>query len=784
MSPRTFRASKAKQVLSQISRELGPDTTIISHRKIRDSKGNFLVEATASPRTEGAVSAGIPLAEGTTRTKFSSKKLLVPFFVSIALIIAGTTVWELLSRKETAAASKIENSIAVISFENQTGDEAYDYLQRAIPNLLITSLEQRGGLYVATWERLRDLLKQMGKDEVEFIDSDTGFSLCRREGVGAIVLGSFVKAGDVFVTDVKVLDVETKKMLKGASARGRSVDSILERQIDELSTEICRSLSAASQYRVAASLYRIADVTTTSIEAYDHFLKGEEARAKLYYEEARVALERAVELDPDFAMAHAKLALSYYGLQNIGAGDNALKKAKDLSLKTTEKERLEIEALYASQIGKDEEKYFRLLQLRAEKFPRDKGPRHRLGLQYYVQRAYDKAIAEYTKVLELDPHFGPAHNVLGFAYSEMGDFSKAVEHIKKYVELNPDEANPLDSLAEVYFWMGKMEEATAGYKEALEIKPDFYSPYFALGYIHALKEDRAEVMNWFDKLIAVAPPGIRKYGFLWRGFYRYWLGSLEGCLLDLCEAEKISEPGYAWGVPFINLMKAFIEYDRGEIERSREHNELWLNEFIEEHPDRKFYYQGTYRFLSGLLEIKVGHMDGAEKILADMKILHDEMPPYRKQWVAFYIDFLSAELALEGGCPERAIAIFKEKSAFRNESMGFYPSGILYNLPVLKDVVPRAYVRMGDIDRAIAEYERLIVFDPRREERRLAHPKYYYRSAELYEQKGMKRKAIAHYQKFLDLWQDADSDLPEVIEAKKRLSQLQQRIGNDKNIAP
>ncbi|MDH4272864.1 MAG: hypothetical protein OEW18_12910, partial [Candidatus Aminicenantes bacterium] len=197
----------------------------------------------------------------------------MPALVSIALIIAGTTVWQLLSRKETAPAPKIENSIAVISFENQTGDEAYDYLQRAIPSLLITSLEQQGSLYVATWERLRDLLKQMGKDEVEFIDSDTGFSLCRREGVGAIVLGSFVKAGDVFVTDVKVLDVETKKMLKSASSKGRSIDSILERQIDELSSEIYRSLSVASQYPFAASQYRIADITTTSMEAYDYFLK-------------------------------------------------------------------------------------------------------------------------------------------------------------------------------------------------------------------------------------------------------------------------------------------------------------------------------------------------------------------------------------------------------------------------------------------------------------------------------------------------------------------------------
>jgi len=53
----------------------------------------------------------------------------------------------------------------VISFKNQTGDKAYDYLQEAIPNLLITNLEQAGYLHVATWERMRDLLKQIGKED-------------------------------------------------------------------------------------------------------------------------------------------------------------------------------------------------------------------------------------------------------------------------------------------------------------------------------------------------------------------------------------------------------------------------------------------------------------------------------------------------------------------------------------------------------------------------------------------------------------------------------------------
>jgi serine/threonine protein kinase len=147
-------------------------------------------------------------------------KILVPACAAAAAVAAFFLIRPTLFGD---AISTERHPVAVITFENQTGDTQYDNLKKVIPNLLITSLEQSKYLQVVTWERLRDLARQAGKQGVEDIDADLGFELCRREKIDAIVIGSFTKLGDRFVTDIKVLDVGSKGSLAVAKADGRGL---------------------------------------------------------------------------------------------------------------------------------------------------------------------------------------------------------------------------------------------------------------------------------------------------------------------------------------------------------------------------------------------------------------------------------------------------------------------------------------------------------------------------------------------------------------------------------
>lgn len=91
---------------------------------------------------------------------------------------------------------------------------------------------------------------------------------------------------------------------------------------------------------------------------------------------------------------------------------------------------------------------------------------------------------------------------------------------------------------------------------------------------------------------------------------------------------------------------------------------------------------------------------------------------------------------------------------------------------MVKDFLARAYVLKGELDRAIAVYERMVTFDPKSKDRRLIHPLAHYRLAKVYEQAGRKNKAKASYKKFLEFWKNADSGRPEVEDARTRLSEL------------
>jgi tetratricopeptide (TPR) repeat protein len=210
-------------------------------------------------------------------------------------------------------------------------------------------------------------------------------------------------------------------------------------------------------------------VTTRSPEARKEFLEGRSLAERLRAQEAIPHLDKAISLDPQFALAELARANA---AQTAKEFFEHLQKAARLSTTVSEGERLLILAAEAGGTGNPSKQKQYLEQL-VTAHPGDERAHFTLGGFYFGQQDLPKAIEHYRKAIELAPDYSPAYNILGYAYRQSGDYTSAEQAFKKYVDLIPGDPNPYDSYAELLLKMGRFDESIARYRQALEIDAHF-----------------------------------------------------------------------------------------------------------------------------------------------------------------------------------------------------------------------------------------------------------------------------------------------------------------------
>ena len=232
------------------------------------------------------------------------------------------------------------------------------------------------------------------------------------------------------------------------------------------------------------------------MEAYGYYLKAREADDNFFYADARKFAEKAVALDPTFALAYYVLASAAGNLLDDPAANKALEKAKIYSSRATERERLFIESKYAGSIERDPAKELRYSKDLDDKYPEDKEADFELGPILSSNRD-PEAIGELEKAIAIDQ--GTAAPSMSWAMpTRAGDSAKAVQSFERYAERIPGfPTRRLDRQKESF--MGNLDVAAAKYREALAIKPDLVTAYPGLAYVYALKEDYREGERWIEE---------------------------------------------------------------------------------------------------------------------------------------------------------------------------------------------------------------------------------------------------------------------------------------------
>ncbi|MFH1851711.1 MAG: tetratricopeptide repeat protein [Candidatus Neomarinimicrobiota bacterium] len=217
-------------------------------------------------------------------------------------------------------------------------------------------------------------------------------------------------------------------------------------------------------------------ITTNSDAALQNYLTGRDLSEKLRGQESIQYFQKAVEIDPNFALAYLNLAQVVPSAKEFF--DN-LEIAKGLTGHISEGEKLMISGLDAAVNGflmKQRAIYTELTKM----FPLDERAHNLLGNHYFGQQEYLLSIEEYNKAIAINPAFSQCYNQLGYAHRFLGQYELAETDFRKYIELIPDDPNPLDSYAELLLKMGQYEASIEQYQKALKIDPNFVASHIGI----------------------------------------------------------------------------------------------------------------------------------------------------------------------------------------------------------------------------------------------------------------------------------------------------------------
>jgi tetratricopeptide (TPR) repeat protein len=240
-------------------------------------------------------------------------------------------------------------------------------------------------------------------------------------------------------------------------------------------------------------------ITTSSKEALDLFLAGRDKFENLVTSTASTLFDKAIQKDPEFALAYLYRAQS-------GGGFNVfrhnLDKAVSLSGKASEGERLIISYYQASADGNGEKQKESLDKL-LKTFPSDKRVESIAGEYYFGINEFEQALTHFKKSSELDKNFAPVYNMIGYCQAGLNNLPEAESAFQTYIKLIPNNPNPYDSYAELLLKMGKYDESIAQYKKAVEKDAAFTASLAGIGNNYVFKGDftsaRKYYQDYYDK---------------------------------------------------------------------------------------------------------------------------------------------------------------------------------------------------------------------------------------------------------------------------------------------
>jgi len=661
----------------------------------------------STPAVVRTPSGAIPAApsSATATVALSQPRKTRTYMIAAAvLVVAAALAAYFYMRRPRGLTEK--DSILLTDFVNTTGDPVFD---GTLKKALAVDLEQSPFLNVFSEARVRQTLKFMGRTGDERITTEMGREICQRNGIKAMLVGSIASLGSQYVVTLDAVSAATGDSLGQAQAQAGSKEQVLTALND--ATEKIRQRLGESLASIQKFDKPLQEATTSSLEALKAFTLGDAQRNRGGQLAAIPFYQRAIELDPNFAMAYARLGTTY---GNIGQSDlleQYQKKAFELRDRASERERLYITAHYYSDTGQ-----------------------------------LEKGIAAYELYKQTYPRDSVPYNNLAAIYLPLGQFDKALENAREAMRLDPDMANGYFTTAQAYAGLGRVDESRATTQAALQRKLGGAFAHLHLALLAWGQNDQATLEQELAAAKTAGPEGEMLAAGLQTNLVAYagrmrqerdqFVRVKEMCLrANLKELAGNVVAGQAeWEAaygqqalaledaaaalqlsPTLNVTTgAAITFAVAGQERKAMDA---LNPFLKQRPDDTILQKVLLPTVQAIAELNHANAEKALQLLKSAEPYDAGSPG---------VHYLRATAYLHSSRPAEAIQEYQKVLALRT-SRGPDPTIALAQLGLA-----RAYLTQGE-----------------------------------------KAKARTAYQDLLAIWKDADSDLPLVQKAKAEYAKLQ-----------
>ena len=711
------------------------------------------------PTTERAIPEKKPLTSREITVTFGVKKLLIPALVIIAVVITGITLWQVLPKKEAVPTAETGTpSLAVMYFENNTGDSGLDQYRKVISDLLITDLSQSKYLQILSGAKLFNILNKMGQLEERTFSSEVIEEVAKQGKVGYVIVGSYSRAGDVYRLNYSLLDGSTSEIIGTDTVQGTGEESIWT-MVDEITRKIKANLDISKEMLADDFDFDIGEITTSSPEAYKYYSEGAKYDHLGQYEKSIELMERAVEIDPEFAMAYRSMGITLGDMGYYTKAKKYLQKALELSNRVSVRERYQIQGdfyWYTEEEEKAIEAYSQLLEL----YPDDTDANINLGVIYRGLEEWDKAKERYEVLRHAGDESIFTYLNLALIYMAKESYDEAEKVINYYFKNFAENANLRFILARNYAYQGKLDLAFSEIVKTSVLDPENYLNRLARGNIFLFKGDLGEAEKEYQQLLTAKETRAHYQGLrglailsLLKGKFYKAKEYIRQCIIWADDIEEMLSK--AWSQRYL----AYIHSASGNHEQAiKELDASWKTAVASDST-----YDQRLNYLSqGIVYVNMGLLDKAQEAADEFKT-RTEKGLYRYE-IRDYYDLM--------GLIELKKGNFSKSKEYIEKAMPMYPNGPLAKPATAYETLAFACYESGDLKKAQEEFEKITKLTTGRIYNGHIYARAFYMLGRIYEEQGDTAKAIEHYEKFLELWKDADPGLPEVDDARSRLSKI------------